>query len=207
MGFRQTYRSAVVCFCEVVAGLPADRWDGPGLGEWSLRELAGHTVSSALRQVPAVLATSGATLSVDSPEGFWIFAHAVPPKLYAAAVAASSTDARATGMSLGDDPAAVIRDLAGRATQALAEVGDDDIVTTPVGGMRVRDWLPTRTFELVVHGMDLAAAAGVPIEFAPEVVAETAAMAARVAVGIGDGPLLVRALTGRAALPPGYSTV
>jgi hypothetical protein len=73
--------------------------------------------------------------------------------------------------------------------------------------MRVRDWLPTRTFELVVHGLDAAEAAGVAYDLAPEAIAEAAAQAARVAAAVGDGPLVLRALTGRAALPEKFSIV
>jgi hypothetical protein len=101
----------------------------------------------------------------------------------------------------------MVSDLAGRATAALAAVGDDDVVATPVGGMRVRDWLPTRTFELVVHGMDVAAAAGVPFDPPEAAVAEATILAARVAVAVGDGPPVLRALTGRTALPDGFSVV
>jgi hypothetical protein len=76
-----------------------------------------------------------------------------------------------------------------------------------VGGMRVRDWLPTRTLELVVHGMDAAGAAGVPFEPPAAALAETAAVLARVAAAVGDGPAVIRALTGRGTLPAGFSVV
>lgn len=205
MDFRRTFRSAAVAYVNLVSR--AGRWDGPGLGDWTLRDLVGHTVSSALRQVPAVLASPAAEVAVCSAEGYWAFARGVPADVYRAAVAASSADARQTGLLLGDDPGEVVRELAGRATQALAAAGDDDVVATPVGGMRVGDWLPTRTFELVVHGMDTAAALGVPHGLSPEAVAEATGLAARIAVALGEGDLLLRALTGRAALPPDFSVV
>jgi hypothetical protein len=178
-----------------------------GLGDWTLRDLVGHTVSSALRQVPDVLGSTAEDLAADSPEGYWAFARSAPPELYAAAVRASATDARESGLALGDDAANIVRNLIGRATATLANVGDADVVATPIGGMRVRDWLPTRTFELVVHGMDVAAAAGVDHHLTPAVLAEAAALSARTAVAVGDGELILRALTGRAALPPGFSVV
>ena len=207
MDYRRTYRSAAVSFVDLVSRIPAGRWDGPGLGDWTLRDLVGHTTGSALRQVPGVLSTPSETLTVLSPEGYWAFARSAPADLYAAAVAASTTDARATGLALGDDLLDRIREFAGRATQALAIAGDDDFVTTPAGGMRVRDWLPTRTFELVVHGMDAAAAAAITADFAPEAVAESAAQAARLATALGDGPAALLALTGRAPLPPKFSVI
>jgi hypothetical protein len=207
MDYRRTFRSAAVAYVDLVSRIAAERWDGPGLGDWTLRDLVGHTASSALRQVPDVLATPAAEVAVGSAEGYWALARVYPAEIVAAAVAASSEDARRTGRELGDDPADAIRELAGRATQALAAAGDDDIVATPGGGMRVRDWLPTRTFELIVHGLDTAAAAGLTAEFAPEAVAESAAIAARTAATTGDGELVLRALTGRAELPAKFSVL
>ena len=207
MDYRRTYKSAAVSFADLVSRLPADRWDGPGLGDWTLRDLVGHTVSSALRQVPVALATPAGTVAVESAEAYWSLARTVAPDRYAALTAASALDARETGRALGDDPAARVGELIGRATQALAAAGDDDVIATAAGGMRVRDWLPTRTFELVVHGLDAAGAAGVEYVLATEAVADAAAQAARVAAAVGDGPLLLRALTGRGALPEKFSII
>jgi uncharacterized protein (TIGR03083 family) len=191
MDFRRTYRAAAVSFADLVTRLPADRWDSPGLGDWTLRDLVGHTVDSALRPVPDVLNSTAENLAADSPEGYWAFARPAPE----------------AGPALGDDAGDVVADLIGRATATLATVGDADVVATPIGGMRVRDWLPTRTFELVVRGMDVAAAAGVDYHLAPAVLSEAAALAARTAVAAGDGESVLRALTGRATLPPGFSVV
>jgi hypothetical protein len=109
----------------------------------------------------------------------------------------------ATGQLLSREGLDLVRNLADQASQALAVAGDDDVVVTAVGGMRVRDWMPTRTFELVVHGLDAARAANVPIEFSPASVTE----ALEVAAAMGDGALVLRALSGRAVLPTGFSVV
>jgi uncharacterized protein (TIGR03083 family) len=207
MDYRRTYRSAAIAFADLVSRIPPDRLDGPGLGEWTLRDLLGHTVSSALRQVPVVLAEKAPALLVSSAAGYFAVARSAPPELVAAARTAATDDARDTGKALGDEPATVVSDFIGRATSALAGAGDDDPVATPAGGMRVRDWLPTRTLELVVHGSDAAVAAEVPITFDVDVLAEAAALAARIAVEIGDGATVLRALTGRGPLPPGFSVV
>ncbi|WP_433290734.1 maleylpyruvate isomerase N-terminal domain-containing protein [Actinoplanes sp. CA-030573] len=207
MDYRRTFRSAAVSYVDLVSRIPAKRWDLPALGDWTLRDLAGHTVSSALRQVPEVLGTPAEEVAVGTAEGFWAYAKNVPDDILAAYTAASGADAHATGLLLGADPAAVVGELAGRATQALAAAGDDDIVATPIGGMRAREWLRTRTFELVVHGIDTAAAGGVPHGIAPEALAEATTLAARLAVALGDGEALLRALTGRGELPPKYSIV
>jgi uncharacterized protein (TIGR03083 family) len=207
MDFRRTYRAAAVSFAQLVSEIPAGRWGSPGLGDWTLRDLVGHTVSSALRQVPEVLGTPAEDLAATSAEAYWGFVRTVPAEVLAAHTDMSAKDARETGAALGDDPGETIRHLIGRATATLAAVGDDDLVATPVGGMRVRDYLPTRTFELAVHGMDIAAAAGLDFAQSPDVLAEAAAQAARIAVTNGDGEALLRALTGRAALPPGFTVV
>ena len=81
------------------------------------------------------------------------------------------------------------------------------MVATPAGGMRVRDWVPTRTFELVVHGLDVAAAAGVTAPFSSAVVTEATVLAARTAATVGEGPAVLFALTGRAPLPKGFTVL
>lgn len=198
MDFRRTYRAAAVSFADLVTRLPDDRWDSAGPGDRTVRDLVGHTVNSALRPVPDVLGRTADNLAADSPEGYWAVVRTAPP---------SAAGAGDSGPALGPDAGDTVAELIGRATATLANVGDADVVATPIGGMRVRDWLPTRTFELVVHGLDVAAAAGVDFRLAPAVLAETAALSARTAVAIGDGELVVRALTGRAVLPPGFSVV
>ncbi len=90
---------------------------------------------------------------------------------------------------------------------ALAGVGDDDLVRSPGGGMRVADWLPTRTFELVVHGQDIADAAGVAFAAPAAAVADAAAQAARTAIATGRAPVLLRALTGRGRLPHDFTVL
>jgi hypothetical protein len=205
--YRRTYRSAVVSFADLVSRLPADRWEAHALGEWSLRELVGHTVGSGLRQVPVILGTSAAAATLHSPQEYWTFARSAPPELVAAAVAASATDAGETGRWLGAEATARVSELAGQATAALAAARDDDVVATAAGGMLVRDWVPTRTFELVVHGLDIATAAGVPFEVGQDAMAEVVTMAAQIAAAAGDGPQVLRALTGRAPLPEGFSVL
>ncbi|GIF04043.1 maleylpyruvate isomerase N-terminal domain-containing protein [Actinoplanes siamensis] len=207
MDFRRTFRSAAIAYAGLVAAIPPERLDGPGLGEWTLRELLGHTVSSALRQVPEVLATRAPQVEVATPEGYFAYARSAPPELVAAAAAASAADARAAAEALGDQPVEAVSAVIGRATEALSQVGDDDVVATPVGGMRVRAWLPTRTFELVVHGLDAAGAAGCEFAAPVETIAEAVTLATRTALGLGNGAPLLRALTGREPLPPGFSMV
>lgn len=206
MTFRHAYRSVAVAFADLVSRVPEERWDEPALGGWSLRDVVGHVVTE-LREVPAVLAAPAGEVAVPSPEAYWALARIAPADLVAQVHARSAEAAGEAGRSLGADPARAVGELIGRATQAVAAAGDDDVVTTAVGGMRVCDWLPTRTFELVVHGQDVAAAAGQEFTPGTDAMAEAVSQAVMVAVAVGDGPAVLRALTGRAALPDGYSII
>jgi hypothetical protein len=71
--------------------------------------------------------------------------------------------------------------------------------------MRLRDYLPTRTFELVVHGLDISLA--VPVRWTPPLGALRSAveLATEVALRRGEGTLLLRLVTGRE--PGGFSIV
>ncbi len=58
---------------------------------------------------------------------------------------------------MGDDPAGYVDALVERVLPLAAAAGDP-LIRTFAGGMRFAQYLPTRTFELVVHGLDIAGA-------------------------------------------------
>ena len=114
---------------------------------------------------------------------------------------------REAGVALGADPAAAVAEIAGRVLPLVAERDGTELVTTIGGGMRLADYLPTRTFELVVHTADLAAAVGLPLEVPRTAAAQALHLLADLAVTTGRaGPLLL-AGTGRTGLPPGFSVL
>src|SRR4051812_34397496 len=156
MDHQRIYLAAAAWFVEVVERVPGDRWNGPGLGVWNLRELTGHTVSAGFKAVLASLAKPSSRCEMPSPAGYYALARTVDPAFYRAAVAASEEGARREGVALGDDPAGVVRPLLFEVSAAVEATEDGRLVETPAGGMRVADWLVTRTFELAVHGLDLA---------------------------------------------------
>jgi uncharacterized protein (TIGR03083 family) len=198
---RTTFLSAAAAVADLVDTIPSTAWNGPGLGVWDLRALVGHT-SRALVTVVTYLGRPAAAEEVVTPEAYYagIRAGGADP-------AAVAERGRAAGAALGDDPASGFRALLTDADTALERAGDDDLMTTAAGGMRLVAYLPTRTFELAVHGADIAAATGLPVAIPPAVLAEAAALAARTAVEVGQGPVVLAALTGRTVLPPGFSVV
>ena len=199
---RANLLAAAATVADLVARIPPDAWTGPGLGVWDLRALVGHT-SRALVTVVTYLGRPAAAEEVPTPEAYFLLV-ARAGGGNADAVALRGRDA---GAALGDDPAEAFRALVRDAAAALEGAGDDDLITTAAGGMRVTAYLPTRTFELAVHGADIAAAAGLPVDFTPSVLAEAATLAARAAVALGHGPSVLAALTGRSPLPPAFSIV
>jgi uncharacterized protein (TIGR03083 family) len=203
IGTRAVFASAAESFAALVRRLPAGCWDDPGLGDWDVRALVGHT-SRSLITVSTYLRTFPQHEDVTSAADYYAWVHEYSASVGAAAVVERG---RQAGRDLGEDPVATIDALVPR---VLAEVdaADDPLIEVIGGlGMRLSSYLPTRTFELAVHGMDIAGAAG--IEFAPpdDVLAEAAALAARIGVRLGHGPAVLLALTGRRDLPPGFSVV
>ncbi len=199
---RTTFLGAAAAVADLVDTIPSTAWDGPGLGVWDLRALVGHT-SRALVTVVTYLGRPAAAEEVATPEAYY----AVAARAGGADPAAVAERGRTAGAALGADPASAFRALIADVTAALDRAGDDDLVTTVAGGMRLLAYLPTRTFELAVHGADIAAATGLPVTIPPGVLAEAAALAARTAEEVGQGPVVLAALTGRTVLPPGFSVV
>lgn len=182
------------------AALVGDRWEQPGLGEWDVRALTGHT-SRSLLTVEEYLGRPAPAAGIASAADYYV---AIRAALAGAGVAARGRDA---GAALGSDPAAAVAAIAARVLP-LADTRDGtELVTTIAGGMRLRDYLPTRTFELAVHTADLAAALAVPTDVPATAAAQALAIITDLAVKGGlAGPLLLAA-TGRPGLPADFSVL
>jgi uncharacterized protein (TIGR03083 family) len=199
VGCRLAFADAAEWFVSMSA-LVSDRWARPGLGEWDVRSLVGHT-SRALLTVETYLASPCTDIEVESAAGYFQAARAlaVGPDVAARG--------RQAGEALGADPAAAVAEIAARVLPLVTACEGTEVIRTIVGGMRLSDYLPTRTFELVVHTADLATA----LEVAPDVPAMPAAQALELVSQLAvaerlAGPLL-RAATGRDGLPTGFSVL
>jgi len=114
---------------------------------------------------------------------------------------------REAGAAFGTDPAGAVADIAARVLALVDVRNGTELVTTIAGGMRLSDYLPTRTFELTVHTTDLANALGVPLDVPATAGAQTLQIVADLAVADGRaGPLLLAA-TGRPGLPARFSVL
>lgn len=176
------------------------RWADPGLGEWDVRSLVGHT-SRALLTVETYLARPAQKVEVGSAATYVEVTRALAA---GPDVAARGRDA---GDALGSDPAAAVAAIAARVLPLVAACDGTEIVTTIAGGMRLSDYLPTRTFELVVHTADLAAALDVRAEAPPVPASQALGLVAQLAADGGLSAPILRAATGRQGLPPGFSVL
>ena len=196
---RRAFTDAADWFVRTTA-LVADRWAQPGLGEWDVRALVGHT-SRALVTVEAYLARPAATVEIPSAAEYFLVTRAM------AAGPAVAARGRIAGAALGVDPTAEVAELAARVTALVDVQNPQALVTTIAGGMRLEDYLPTRTFELTVHTANLATALGAPLDVPPTAAAQALGLITELAVAGGrTGPLLLAA-TGRPALPDGWSVL
>ncbi|MGI8614504.1 MAG: maleylpyruvate isomerase N-terminal domain-containing protein [Nocardioidaceae bacterium] len=179
----------------------ADSWQLPGLGEWSVLDLVGHT-SRALLTVESYLG-SGPT-AVEVPSALDYSRRMLGAAGDPAAVAQRGRDA---GAALGSDPAAAVALIAERVLPLVQAASCDALVGTPFGGRRLVDYLPTRTFELTVHTCDIATALGRPVRVpGAAAVASFAVLAELASTNDLAGDLLLAA-TGRTGLPPGFTVL
>ena len=195
---RRAFADAARWFVSTAA-LVGDRWEQPGLGEWDIRALVGHT-SRSLLTVEQYLARPAEHVELDTPADY---IHATRAIAASPAVAARGRDA---GSALGEDPAAAVATIAARVTSLVDGRTGAELLTTIAGGMRLADYLPTRTFELVVHTADLCRALGTPAAPPAVPARQSLLLVADLAVTDGLAAALLLGATGR-GLPSGFSVL
>ncbi len=196
---RRNFAEAANFFIETIAMVGHEAWDHHGLDQWSVRDLVGHT-SRALATVETYLASPGPVATLADPVAYFISAIAVVTDQ-----AAITLRGKEAGQALGPDPVGAVRSRRDSCLATVAGAPDDAILTTPMGTITLGNYLPTRTFELMIHTDDLAAALGITSAPPAAPLTETTVLAARIAIAQGHGMDLCRALTGRTPLPTGFS--
>ena len=199
----ETFASAAHSFAALVRAIPAERWDGPGLDEWDLRSLVGHA-SRSLITVSTYLQQPADREDITTPQQYYAMVNPVALGLAPEGIVERG---RQAGRDLGDDPAATVDALVARVLNELSGGGDPLITVIGGAGIRLQTYLPTRTFELTVHGLDIARAVGISFALPPDVLEEATVLAARIAAAEGHSETVLLALTGRYGLPPSFSVV
>lgn len=209
---RTPFASSARAFLELVDGVLAHQWSEPGLGDWDVRGLVGHT-SRGLSVVETYLRDAGSEASLGVPvltDPIEYFARVlVEPSADGRRLqqdAAIAERGRKAGEELGADPAVAVRQLFDRVIPLVMATPDEAIFETPAGPMPLTGYLPTRTFELAVHSLDLARAvnAAPPQELALGV-SVSCELAGRLAARRPHAADLLMMLTGRRGIAPGLS--
>ena len=196
---RENFTAAARAFLGLVHQIRPDQWTGSGLGEWDLRALVGHS-SRSLTTLETYLEQPALTEDLTSAAAYLAAVARIDP-------ASVADRGRAAGAALGDAPIVTLQPLVDR-VPPLLERDDDPLIATALGGMRLSNYLPTRTFELVVHGLDIARAAELaPPDYGAELLTEVLELTAAAAVLNGAGIDVLLALTGRVGLRPGFTVI
>lgn len=206
---RADFRHGVEGFVQLVEAVPAESLELPALGDWSVRDLIGHA-SRALSTVEDYCGKEGSGRELGGPVEYFLVAGAAAggPDARRERDRLIAERGRASGAALGDDPAAAAARLAQRVLALVEARGDDTPMATSMGPMTLCGYLPTRTFELAVHGLDLATALELPVPDATAAaVAASLALAAQLAAARGDAAPVLLALCGRQPLPAAFNLV
>lgn len=175
--------SASRFFTDAVSAVSPTRYEDAWSDEWSVLDLIAHGNRANVLAVEYY----ERPVRVAGPE------YARPENIAARA--------RQAVRDLGDDPVAAVREAAARAEAVVAAAPADAVVGTPFGVQTLDRYLQSRTAELVLHGLDLDTNIEPPID----AVSGCAAFLVMRATNGGRGVDVVRALSGRGSLPPGFN--
>src|SRR6478609_2094437 len=137
---RRAFDDAADWYLATVA-LVGDRWQVPGLGEWTVRDLVGHASRSFLT-IETYAARPAESVEIASASDYYLATRAIAA---GPDVARRGRDAAA---ALGAEPVTAVREIAARVRGLVDDDDGSALLTTIAGGMRLEDYLPTRTFEL-----------------------------------------------------------
>lgn len=202
------FRAAAFGFSELVGQLGVGDWGLPGLGEWDVRSLVGHT-GRALSTIETYLGKAPTGPPVESAVAYYVKMLSVSDPGERRRLDASIAErGREAGAALGNEPALGVSRLVERVVALVDRTPGSALLATPAGTMTLADYLPTRTFELAVHSLDLARSTGreVPPGLLPAV-ASSCVLAGAIAGRLPTAPELLLLMTGRAGLPERLSVL
>ncbi|MCU1481546.1 MAG: mycothiol maleylpyruvate isomerase [Subtercola sp.] len=202
MGNVAIFHQAATAFVELVGRIRDDQWSDPGLGSWDVRALVGHTTRAILTVETYLGHDEVSRVGLPTAEDYYalVYRDFADPE----SVAARGVEA---GVWLGENPVEKITDALQRASDAIASAPAGRVVSVGGHGIELSQYLRTRIFELVVHSIDIGRAVGQPHGQSVECVTDATSLAARIGSRAGYGEEILLALTGRAALTPGFTVV
>jgi hypothetical protein len=194
---RAAFEEAAATFLAMIARVEAHQWDLPGMGAWTVRELAAHT----LRGFTTIERCLAAEPAVDR-----VIAEAADYYRVALADANVHAGVAARGRQAGaqlTDPLGESEATAQRVLALVASTADDDAVNTQVGQMMFVEYLATRAAEIAIHTLDLQRATAQHPVLHPA----TSSMVVGLMAELAEPVALLLALTGRQSLPADYNVL
>ncbi len=175
----------------------AHQWELPGLGVWTVRELAAHTLRGFTTIERYLAAEPTVDRVIDDAVDYYRIA--LSDSNIHAAVAERG---RAAGAQLSD-PVGECEATAQRVLALVASTADDEVVNTSMGQMMFVEYLATRVAELALHTLDLQRACGQPTSLRPA----TSSMVVGLMAELAEPVTLLLALTGRGTLPTDFNVL
>ena len=137
-------------------------WDAPsGIGEWTVRELAGHTLRAYSTIETYLAAEPRRQPTIDGPTQYYRVGLSAPGTHEGVAARGREAGAALT------EPVAQAEATAARVLALVESLPTDTVVHLLLGQMALGDYLDTRTIEVTIHTLDLRRAVGLSLD-APE---------------------------------------
>lgn len=189
---RNNFYASADAFSALVSQIPPDSWEKTALGVWNLRDLVGHT-SRALLTIESYLGKPSTGADLLSA-----FDYFIAVKNTAGSAEEVAQRGREAGNNLLPDPASSVSNIATRVKDLVEGNTDDTTVGTPWGTMTLERYLPTRTFELTVHSLDISRTLGVatPSNLGPSI-SESLELIGKLASLHAEADEVLLMLTGR----------
>ncbi len=192
------FREASDWFLSVLRQIEPGQWSAPGLGEWTVLELAAHA-SRAYTTVAEYLVPRG-DIDVESAADY--FRRAMPDAEVNQAIADRG---RREAEGIAADPVSAIEQRAETTFELIEQAPVGAVCASRGGTIALGDYLATRVVELSVHTLDLADAVGLDGAEPPPAPARVAVSVLGALASQPSPSVLLRALTGRVPLPRGFS--
>src|SRR4029079_19271176 len=158
---RAAFEDAAATLLTTIEQIEPPQWELAGLGVWSVRELAAHT----LRALTTIEKYLVAEPSVDR-----LIVDAIDYHRVALADSREHGSVAARGRAAGaelTDPVGECQATTEQVLALVASTADDDVVETSAGKMMFIEYLATRATELGLHTLDLQRATGQPLCLPP----------------------------------------
>ena len=119
---RQGFTGITKLFIDTVQRVGDTQWQQPGLGEWTVRELAGHVCMGTFLNIEPSLDQPAERVDLHRPVEFWVRGR---PADHDATVAQGGRD---MGVALGDDPVRAVGHIVDRVCARVDETSDEAIL-------------------------------------------------------------------------------